>query len=48
MAAGFSLKDGRFLYKGWLVIAKTFKWISKIFEEFHGSKLRGHLGFFRT
>ena len=47
-AASFSLKNGRLLYKGWLVIARTSKWIPKILEEFHGSKLGGHSGFFRT
>jgi len=45
---GFTLTNGRLMYKGRLVLARSSKWICKILAEFHSSKLGGHFGFFRT
>jgi len=43
---GFTLTNGRLMYKGRLVLARSSKWITKILVEFHSSKLGGHYGFF--
>jgi len=46
--AGFELSNGRLMYKGRLVLAKSSKWIPKLLLEFHSSKIGGHSGFFHT
>ena len=40
---GFKLSNGKLMYKGRLVLAKTSKWIPKILMEYHNSKLGGHI-----
>jgi len=42
------LSNGKLMYNGRLVLAKTSEWIPKILIEYHKSKLGGHSGFFRT
>lgn len=45
---GYSVVDGRLLYKQRLVIPADSKHISLILEEFHGSKWGGHTGMLKT
>lgn len=46
--AGYSLQQGRLFYKGRLVIPKKSPFIPLLLQEFHCSKIGGHLGVLKT
>lgn len=46
--AGFSVDNNRLLFKGRLVLNRKSSWVPKLFHEFHGRLIGGHLGVQKT
>ncbi|PWA91318.1 Ty3/gypsy retrotransposon protein [Artemisia annua] len=45
---GYTLNEGRLLYRNRLVLPRTSRWIPKLFLEFHSSATGGHEGTIKT
>ncbi|GKE61216.1 putative mitochondrial protein, partial [Tanacetum coccineum] len=45
---GYTMEDGRLLYRNMLVLPRTSQWIPKLFPEFHSSTTGGHEGSTKT
>lgn len=45
---GYSLREGKLLYKGGLIMSRHSRFIPSLIVEFHSSSYDSHFGFFRT